>query len=330
MCALRPVICMGGEPPLNEPQVDIVMSVYNGEKFLAEQLDSLVSQTYKNWRLIVRDDGSSDSSVKILHEYCNRHPDKIVLVSDEPGRLGACQGFARAMKYSSADYMMFCDQDDVWFPNKVGLSVAEILRLEALTPGTPIAVYTDLTVVDEKLSELDQSFWKYNQINPNHNSLNSLILDNVATGCTMIVNRALIDLALPIPSEGIVHDWWFALICSIYGRLGFLNDKTMLYRQHLGNEVGAQDFRLSVRLRRFLDSPRAFYERTTKMAKLGRLQSAALLKHIESKSALPRLPIAPLQRYVNTSSIIERKWCLIRFRMLSGHYIRVTKKFIFG
>ena len=314
---------------MNEPLVDILMSVYNGEKFLAEQLESLLGQTHKNWRLVVRDDNSTDSSVRVLSEYRNRYPEKIVFVSDQRGQLGACQGFAQVVQHSSADYMMFCDQDDVWLPTKVELSLAEILRLERLNPGMPIVVYTDLVVVDEELKVLAESFWRYQHIDPQENSLSSLILDNVATGCTMILNRPLKELALPVPSEAIIHDWWFSLVCSVYGKVSFVNDKTVLYRQHGKNEVGAQDYRLSTRFRRLWKSPRSFYARATKMAGLARAQSRALLTHIESKDVPASTLLTPLRRYVASTSVVERKWCLLRYKMLSGHYMGVSKKLFF-
>jgi glycosyltransferase involved in cell wall biosynthesis len=314
---------------MNEPLVDILMSVHNGEKFLVEQLESLVSQTHKNWRLVVRDDNSTDSSVRVLNEYLNCYPEKIVFVSDRRGQLGACQGFAQVVQHSSADYMMFCDQDDVWLPTKVESSLAEILKLERLNPGMPIAVYTDLIVVDEELKVLAESFWRYQQIDPQNNSLGSLMLANVATGCTMILNRPLKELAVPVPSEAIIHDWWFSLVCSVYGKLSFLSDRTVLYRQHGKNEVGAQDYRLSIRVRRLWKSPRSFYARATKMAGLARVQSRALLSHIESKAEPALTLLTPLRRYVASTSVVERKWCLLRYKMLSGHYLPAFKKLFF-
>jgi len=314
---------------LNEPLVDILMSVYNGEKFLVDQLESLLSQTHKNWRLVVRDDKSTDSSVRVLCEYRSRYPEKIIFASDQRGRLGACQGFAQAVHHSSADYMMFCDQDDVWLPTKVESSLAEILRLERLHPGMPIVVYTDLIVVDEELKVIAESFWRYQQIDPQDNSLSTLILDNVATGCTMIMNRPLKELAAPVPSEAVIHDWWFTLVCSVYGKVSYLSDRTVLYRQHGRNEIGAQDYRLSIRIRRVCKSPQGFYSRTTKMAGLARAQARALLTHIEGKAVPASTLLTPLRRYVASTSTVERKWCLIRYKMLSGHYIRASKKLFF-
>lgn len=306
------------------------MSVHNGAEFLAEQIDSLTKQSYSNWRLIVRDDNSVDSSVEIIEQYSGKYPGKILLVTDDDGQLGACQGFARVLEHATADYMMFCDQDDVWLPKKMELSVSEILRLEKTTPGLPVLIYTDLAVVDRDLNVVSDSFWHYQRINPRDNSLYALILDNVATGCTTIFNRRLKELAGPIPSEAVMHDWWLTLICSVYGMVGFLDEKTILYRQHGGNRVGAGDSSLASRSHRFWKSPLAAYTRSTTIAALVRLQSKKLLEYTKMNPVPDSKLITPLQCYTGARGCFGRKWCLIKHRMLSGNYITAFKELLFS
>jgi len=318
-----------GYCPLIEPRIDILMSVYNGEKFLADQLESLVRQTHQNWRLLVRNDNSTDSSVRILHEYCIRYPKKIVLVSDDCMQLGACQGFAKVLQHSSAEYIMFCDQDDVWLPTKVEASLNELMRLEIKNPGMPILVYTDLTVVDEKLRVLAESLWQYQRIDPRNNSLNALLLENVATGCTMIFNRKLKEQAEPLPSEAVMHDWWLALVGSVYGRLSFLSGKTVLYRQHGRNDVGAQERSFKSRLCKFMKSPNASFVRSTRSAARVRAQCRALLAHVQCRTVPDPTLMIPLQRYVDSTNTLVRKWCLIRHKMLTGDYIQASKKLFY-
>jgi len=327
--ALRQEI-RGHDSCLAKPLVEILMSTHNGAKYLAAQMDSLVAQTYSNWRLLVRDDISSDRSVGILGEYCRKYPDKIVLIADDgDGRLGACQSFARVLKHATADYMMFCDQDDVWLPHKVELSVNVLLELEKANPGMPLLLFTDLTVVDEKLTVLADSFWRYQRINPRNTWPSSIVFDNVATGCTMIFNRQLKNISEPIPTEALMHDWWLTLICSIDGRLSSLGEKTLLYRQHGRNEFGAQDYSLPFRVRRFVKSPRAFIERTTNMVNLMRRQAQKLLEHAQAQQIGDPRVLLPLQQYVQSRGFLQRKSCLVRHRMLSGNYIRGVRKFLF-
>jgi glycosyltransferase involved in cell wall biosynthesis len=311
-----------------EPLVEILMSTHNGERFLAEQIDSLIAQTYENWHLIVRDDASRDSSVEIVKEYCRRYPDRITLVGSEEGQLGACLGFASILKHTTADYLMFCDQDDVWLPQKVELSLNRVLEMEKENPGVPVLVFTDLTVVDEELRVLSDSFWRYQRIDPRHTSPRLLIFDNVATGCTTMFNRRLKEIAEPVPAEAVMHDWWFALVCSLRGKLGFVNESTILYRQHGRNDLGAQDYRLIARVRRFAKSPQALLNRTRKHVHRTQAQAQKLLEHIPTNDVGDVRVLLPLQRYLKSRSILERKLCLVRYGMLSGNYIKAVRRFL--
>jgi hypothetical protein len=225
---------------------------------------------------------------------------------------------------------MFCDQDDVWLPQKVELSVNQILKLEAENPETPILVFTDLTVVDEQLRVLSDSFWHFQRIDPQHTRPELLIFDNVATGCTVIFNRLLKDVAEPIPTEAVMHDWWLALVCSLYGKLGHLNERTILYRQHGRNDLGAQDYRLAFRIRRFTNAPTAHVERTKKHVGRTRAQAQKLLEHAHKHSPRDARALIPLQQYLECRSSVARKWCLVRHGMLSGNYIKAVRRFLFA
>ncbi len=305
------------------------MSVHNGERYLRAQIDSLFAQSYRNWRLIVRDDNSSDGSAAILAGYKDKYPEKIQIVTDADGQLGACQGFGRVLQAAEAEYMMFCDQDDVWMPGKIEASLNELKRLETRHPETPTLVYTDLAVVDENLTLISDSFWHYQRIKPGDNSLPLLILDNVATGCTMIFNRHLKNCAIPLPREAVMHDWWLALVCSLYGKMGFVNDKTALYRQHGRNDTGAEDFSFKTRAQRFWKSPKGVFKRSTEKAALVRLQAEKLLELTGRLPASSPEAISPLNDFVASRTFFARKWCLIRHGMLSGNYIKAVKKLLF-
>ncbi len=317
------------EHPVSEPLVEILMSTHNGAKYLSAQIESLFAQTHKNWRLIVRDDKSSDNTIDIIEEYCGKYPDKIKLVADGEGQLGACQSFARVLQHADANYMMFCDQDDVWLPHKVETSVKELLRHENEGPPVPMLLFTDLIVVDETLSVLADSFWRYQKVHPCNTWTSSLLFDNVATGCTIIFNKLLKDVAQPIPPEALMHDWWLALVCSIHGRLGYLRDRTLLYRQHGKNDLGAQDYSLAFRVRRFVKSPQASVSRTTRMVNLMRRQAQVLLEHAQHQEVSDPRVLLPLQQYLQSHTLLQRKWCLVRHSMLSGNYIKGVRKLLF-
>lgn len=230
--------------------VDILLATYNGESFIREQIDSLLNQTYPDIRVIIRDDGSKDSTRLILEEYAQRRPDKIRLLFDGEN-LGAQQNFARLMEFARSDYIMFCDQDDVWKNDKVEKSLKEMRRLEAEFGKTvPLLVHTDLCVADKHLNEKSPSFWKYVKLNPKNDGLNRLIVQNVVTGCTVLMNRALLELSTPIPKEALMHDWWVALAASAFGKIGFVPEATIYYRQHGKNQIGAIKYSLYTLLKK--------------------------------------------------------------------------------
>jgi len=224
--------------------VEIVLSTYDGGRFLRDQIDSILSQSYTNWRLLIRDDGSLDDSLAIALEYAESRPDKIRL-SNRPGKnLGACLSFARLLQHADANYIMLCDQDDVWLPGKIEATLEKMHALEAqYGKDHPLLVHSDFKVVDENLHLLADSGWRYQKTTPHYGTfLNRLLVQNVATGCTVMLNRPLRDLALPVPPGAIMHDWWLALVAGAFGKTGFVTDPLLLYRQHRLNAVGAKSW----------------------------------------------------------------------------------------
>lgn len=223
--------------------VDILLATYNGFSFVASQIDSILSQTHKDFRLIIRDDASKDSTRKVLEAYANRYPEIITLLpSDES--LGVKGNFSCLMQHSTSDYIMFADQDDLWEEGKIAKTLERMKELEQQSlADTPLLVHTDLRVVDRNLNILSSSFWKYGKIDPSRGqSLNRLLMQNVVTGCTMMINRPLLLLAFPIPENAAMHDWWLALVAAAFGRIEALWEPTLMYRQHGGNALGAQKF----------------------------------------------------------------------------------------
>lgn len=193
-------------------------------------------------RLLIRDDGSSDATPSLIGQYAAREDGRVAVLEDGKGNLGARGSYTVLLEHADADYVAFCDQDDVWLPERISKPLDRIRAVEReLGPDTPILVHTDLVVVDEQLATLAPSFWAYARINPRQGeSLNRLLVENVVTGCATMFNRALARLAHPIPGEALMHDWWLALVATALGRLECLPQRTVLYRQHGGNRVGAR------------------------------------------------------------------------------------------
>ena len=223
--------------------VDILLATYNGAAFLEAQLDSILAQTHENWALVIRDDGSTDKTPEIIEAFRARHPEKVVILEDEAGNLGLVQNFSRLMEHAGTGYVAFCDQDDVWKPEKLELSLQKMRALEAEHgPDKPLLVFTDLTVVDEDLRIIHPSYWRYQGVWPERcNSLGRVLFQNVVTGCTALMNRPLVEKSMPIPGGAVVHDWWVALVAAAFGAAGFIVQPTVLYRQHGKNILGARD-----------------------------------------------------------------------------------------
>jgi glycosyltransferase involved in cell wall biosynthesis len=227
-------------------KVSILLATYNGEKHLEKLLDSIVTQSCQNWKIIARDDHSADNTLNILKSFQKKRPNKIVIIEDDFGNLGVCGNFERLMEYAETDYIMFADQDDIWKPDKIEISLNKIIDVETKTPEIPIMIHTDLEIVGEKLNVISRSFWEFNQIDiQSENNLQKLFYRNVATGCTMIFNKIAKDISLPFPRELRVHDWWINMQVAAKGKVEHLTIQTVLYRQHQNNVIGAKRKTLS-------------------------------------------------------------------------------------
>lgn len=239
------------------PMVAVLMAVYNGAHFLESQVASILAQSHAQIRLYVRDDGSTDGSVDILRAMAEQKPGRITLLQDEEKHLGVIGNFHRLLRTAdqsgSEPYLMLADQDDVWFADKVEVTLQEMRQTERWAgKETPVLIHTDLCVTNTNLQILDPSFWHYQHLDPGHDDLRQICMQNMVTGCTVMMNRALLQKALPIPEGILMHDWWLGLVASAFGVIRFLPQATLFYRQHGGNDMGAKKFGLTYVLQAFL------------------------------------------------------------------------------
>lgn len=218
-------------------KVDILLATYNGEKYLAEQLESILNQTYKDFNLIISDDNSNDSTVKILEKYAKK--DSRITVFKQNKNLGVISNFEFLLSKVNSKYFMFSDQDDIWNEDKIEKS------LNKLKETNSDIVFTDLMVVDDKLNVLFESYWSLKGFKEKilkHNGFEALYLNNYVTGCTMLMKKEIISKVLPLPkkSKYVLHDYWIVLIISQSGKVEYLNEATIKYRQHKNNKVGSK------------------------------------------------------------------------------------------
>ena len=230
-------------------RVDILVATCNGEKYVKEQIDSILNQTYENIRVIVSDDRSDDSTPKILKEIAKS--DKRVILNLQKERLGVINNFEFLLKQVKSNFYMFSDQDDFWLPNKVEKMMERQKQEDA------DLVFGDLEVVNEKLETMYPSYGDYmllyRKIKKCINSYEYNYLYNCVTGCTILGKTSMLDKILPLPntSKYVLHDHWIGIITGIYGKVAYVEETYIKYRQHGNNQVGTD--KISHKFKKFSD-----------------------------------------------------------------------------
>ena len=248
--------------------VQICLATYNGGAFISSFLDSLVNQDLKDFEVLVSDDGSIDNTLDIIRSYEDRL-NIVFYMNDSSKPMGSAQNFMGLLKVSSADYVLLADQDDVWKSGKVRKCLALMANAESKNLTAPMFVFSDYCLVDEDLCIIERS--GLSKVTT-HFSVNTLIqsLDytNFIPGCTVVVNRRLVDLAVNLECNGeiLMHDWWLALIAKYNGGIFlFIREPLVMYRQHLNNVVGVSaKISVATKIFSFLRFPR---EKLTQLEK---------------------------------------------------------------
>jgi len=226
-----------GRPKATEfaPSLTVVLATHNGVRWLSDLLGSLAGQTVAPARLSILDDASTDGTWEQVRDAGVSGGQTIV--GRQESNVGAVQTFERLLSLVGTEYFALCDQDDVWLSDKLEKSVS------LLESSGADLVYTDLSVVDEGLSELAPSMWRLSNIVPvAGRALVPLILKNSVTGCTVVGRTSLLRKALPFPPGMPMHDWWLGLVGACGNGVAPLREATVLYRQHGGNKMGAASF----------------------------------------------------------------------------------------
>ncbi len=226
-------------------KIDVLLATYNGEKYVKEQISSVLNNFDKlknsECTILISDDGSTDNTVDIIKRMSEEDPRILFLDGNKKGWVK--YNFNYLIQHTDADYVFFCDQDDLWLPNKMHIFM-DRFNIEEVNFNGPILVHSDLCVADNNLSPINVSMFDYQMINKSPN-LAELLVSNSVTGCVMACNKKLIDgIKLSQISNSIMHDWYIALYASSFGVISFVDKALILYRQHGGNQVGAKSFSL--------------------------------------------------------------------------------------
>lgn len=220
-------------------KIAVLLAAYNGENYIREQLESLHNQTFQDFVCYIHDDGSRDGTMDILKEYENMYPEQFVIMD------GTATGSSKANFMFMLDkvigqygYYMFCDQDDVWIPEKIEMLYSRILQEPE---EVPCVVYSDMKVVDESLHMIADSFADYTHIIPEEAVFPNTALRGYAAGCSMLFNVSLARLiVVKDTTKLLMHDWWVMLVASLMGKICYIEQPLVLYRQHSNNIMGAK------------------------------------------------------------------------------------------
>lgn len=290
-------------------RLTILLATYNGQKYLREQLDSVISQSYKDWKLLAHDDGSTDDTISILRDYANLD-NRIEILEDGISGLGAAHNFLHLLKHAYTDFIMFSDQDDIWLPDKVKV------MMENITSDTPAMTYCNA------------NSYKADQVLPDRvimfhptSLYDTLFLNGGVHGCLQIINKPLRDLLVTYNGYVCMHDHLITLAAVCLGEIKYVDKDLMYYRQHSANVTVGYETKLTRKFLNFFDSSSGVIDIKHQMGTI------EFFRHFENQlsnkqrkifSAYFRFPSAPL---------IQRIGILLKHRFKIGRmsYILLLK-----
>jgi rhamnosyltransferase len=292
-------------------KINIVMSTYNGEQFLAEQIDSIQQQTFKDWQLLIRDDGSSDQTPEIIKSFVAQDPRIVFINEHDRENFGVIKNFFTLIKHDKADYYFFSDQDDVWLEDKLETMLTAARQYP---DQLPLMVYTDLCIVDQNLQVMNQSMIRSQSHHANTELVQELT-ENTVTGGVAMINHALAERWRTLDNI-IMHDWYLAVLATAIGKLVYIDQPGELYRQHDNNVLGARTF--TKRLKTWLSGPSKMLEKYWWLIHASQAQADKILQEnelgdeqeavIRNYIALERLPLSQRIRVLRQYKYAKNKW----------------------
>lgn len=278
------------------------MSTYNGEKYLEEQLESLLNQSYQNIKILIRDDGSKDGTLEILDKYLKKYPQKIkCILGENKGVIGSFLSLIDASD-KNCNYFAFCDQDDVWLKEKIEMAVNN------MKTDIPFMYFSNKIIVDEKLNVLKK------EADQPEITLGNSIIQNIATGCTIVINKKLLNVIKNRKidtSRILMHDALIYIVANLIGEIYFDQNAYIYYRQHSNNVIGSETNLI-----------KKYYKRIKKFKKrkknASREQIEEILEIVKDK--------IDNEKRKNILEIINAKNFIQRYRILKKKTLKIQNK----
>jgi glycosyltransferase involved in cell wall biosynthesis len=308
-----------------EREIQILLATYNGARHLDTFMDSLLTQDCQNWSLLVRDDGSTDNTPTLLDHWRSRFADRMQILPDSgSSNLGVVGNFSRLLTASTAPYIMFADQDDLWHPDKISLTLAALRKRESeVGCDRPILVHTDLAMADDNLQPVAPSHWQHQGLVPERgHTLGHMMVENIVWGCTAMLNRPLARLAGEIPREARFHDWWISLVASAFGDIVSLPIQTITWRRHGGND--SEITQLSEVVRQTITGVPNMTRRLSNLLDESRPRVRCFLASYRDR--LHPNQIAAIEAFLNLPSMgfLERRRAVIEHRLFFTSWTRTA------
>ena len=300
--------------------VDILMATYNGGKYIRDQIDSILRQTYKEFRLLIRDDGSTDETLDIIYEYIEKYPQKINLITDNEKCGSPASNFMQLIRYATADYVMYSDQDDLWLPDKIKVTLGRMQKEEnKVGKNVPILVFAKYRVVNSELEDYNYNINEISNFKDGNFRLNNLLVESYILGCLMMLNRSLYRLIGDYSPFIRMHDVWTALVAGAMGKIYYEPQIVMLYRQHNNNCVGTINIKsMKYRLSRLGD------KRTRNIQYQYMKQAELLIERYED--ILDEYSKNTILKFINIfheKSKVKRVICLLKGQYLKSDFFQV-------
>jgi glycosyltransferase involved in cell wall biosynthesis len=303
-------------------EIDIALPAYNCAAWLDDLIESILQQDVENWRIIARDDASTDGTAARLAAWKQRLGERMTIVDGSgSGNLGPVGNYNAILSATTSGWIMLADSDDVWRPGKIALTLQAMRTAEAAHgAATPLLVFTDAAVVDEHLQPVAESYWRWSRANlAAARVFHRLIVDSPAISSTMMVNRALIDLALPMPGLIWSQDWWAMMVAAAFGQIVKLDEPTIFYRRHSSND-SLEPYAATTKnmVRRLLVTPGSARKKLDRLIGQIAPQAGAFAERFQHELSASDLAALMAASRLLSAGGFERRWSVLRHGLWFG------------